>query len=442
MARGSSSFLSPYLVLPFLMGTTLLGLLTPSVYGEKVDYSGYRIVSVVTEDEAQSDWLDQAVENLGLQLLSEVNLRSLPVDILVPPEKFSLFYGQVHDQGLQVEVNNEDVQMQLDNESSSLRPPMRTGAFDHGTYHDLDSINAIINSVESDFPERVSTSVIGTTYEKRPIRLVQVTSGSNINTTRRGMTRKKNKDIIFFDCGIHAREWVSPATCLWILDKLLFTYGQDKTVTNLLDKYDFYIIPVVNPDGYVYSRTKNRFWRKNRKPFGSLLNCIGVDPNRNFEFKFGTKGTNPYPCSDAYPGPKAFSEEETKAYRDIILKLKDRLKLVVTIHAYSQLWMTPYGYDVIKSKHYDEHMRVSKIAVEAIEKVYGTKFKYGPINTIIYPVGGSSVDWVYEKVGIPMSFALELRDLGRYGFLLPSSEIIPTAKETWAGLAALIEAMN
>lgn len=395
----------------------------------------------MTQNETQSDWLSQVTENMGLELLSDVNQQGLPVDILVPSHKYSLFTGRVHDQGLQFEVNIEDVKTQLDKESSNLRPPLRIGGFDHGTYHDLDSINAIINSVKKDFPERAFISTIGTTYEKRPIRLVKVTSGSDYNKTRGGKLRTGKKDIIFFDCGIHAREWVSQATCLWILEKLLHTYGEDKTVTKLLDRYDFFIIPVVNPDGYVYSRTKNRFWRKNRKPH-DILNCTGVDPNRNFEFHFAESGTSPYPCSSAYPGPKAFSEAESQAYRDIILKHKDRLKLVVSIHAYSQLWMTPYGFQDTKSKHHDELMRVSKIAVDALEKVYGTKFKYGPINTIIYPVGGSSSDWVYEKAGIPMSFALELRDLGRYGFLLPPSLIIPTATETWAGLAALVEAIK
>ena len=46
------------------------------------------------------------------------------------------------------------------------------------------------------------------------------------------------------DCGIHAREWVSPAFCLYAIDQLV----EDQA---LLDLYDFYIIPVANPDGYI-----------------------------------------------------------------------------------------------------------------------------------------------------------------------------------------------
>ena len=34
----------------------------------------------------------------------------------------------------------------------------------------------------------------------------------------------------------------------------------------LLGHFDFYILPVLNPDGYVYSWTTNRMWRKNMRP--------------------------------------------------------------------------------------------------------------------------------------------------------------------------------
>jgi hypothetical protein len=38
---------------------------------------------------------------------------------------------------------------------------------------------------------------------------------------------------------------------------------------------------------------------------------------------------------------------------------------------------------------------------------------------------GSSVDWAYEDAGIKYSFALEVRDDGKWGFLLPQV-LLPT----------------
>ncbi len=55
------------------------------------------------------------------------------------------------------------------------------------------------------------------------------------------------------------------------------------------------------------------------------------------------------------------------------------------------------------------------------------------------PVSGSSVDWVFEKLGVKLCFALELRDDGFYGFLLPPEFIKPTAEEAWAGIKVIVK---
>ena len=113
----------------------------------------------------------------------------------------------------------------------------------------------------------------------------------------------------------------------------------------------------------------------------------------------------------------------------------------ISIHAYSQFWMSPYGYSYTKPQDYGDHMRVMKIAVDALEKRSGTSYKYGPISEIIYQAFGSSIDWTYDQ-GIKYSFALELRDTGYKGFLLPQDQIEATVEETWAGLKAMAWAIG
>ena len=34
--------------------------------------------------------------------------------------------------------------------------------------------------------------------------------------------------------------------------------------SDLLNQYDVYVMPVMNPDGYEYTRESNRMWRKTR----------------------------------------------------------------------------------------------------------------------------------------------------------------------------------
>ena len=47
---------------------------------------------------------------------------------------------------------------------------------------------------------------------------------------------------------------VSLSTVLCVT-QMVVNYGSDDNVTNLVDTYDFTFLPVVNPDGYVYTFT-------------------------------------------------------------------------------------------------------------------------------------------------------------------------------------------
>ena len=49
---------------------------------------------------------------------------------------------------------------------------------------------------------------------------------------------------------------------------------------------------------------------------------------------------------------------------------------------------------------------------------------------------GTSVDWMKAVGGVKYSYALELRDVGQHGFILPASQIRPTGEETWAAIYA------
>ena len=80
------------------------------------------------------------------------------------------------------------------------------------------------------------------------------------------------------------------------------------------------------PTGYEYSHTNQRMWRKNRAKT-TRANCIGVDLNRNYDYKWGGKGTSKSDCSEIYRGTKGFSEPESRAVSDFILARASQFKV-------------------------------------------------------------------------------------------------------------------
>ena len=49
---------------------------------------------------------------------------------------------------------------------------------------------------------------------------------------------------------------------------------------------------------------------------------------------------------------------------------------------------------------------------------------------IVDAAAGGSDDYAKGSAGVKYSYTLELRDTGRYGFVLPENLIIPTCEET------------
>jgi len=266
---------------------------------------------------------------------------------------------------------------------------------------------------------------IGTSYQNRELAVVVVSSG------------KGAKSSVYFEGGIHSREWVSHTTVAFLLYNLLSLYGTDASITKLVDNFDVHINPVVNPDGYYYTWNGNRMWRKTRSP-NTGSSCIGTDPNRNWDNHWCEQGASRDPCSDSYCGKSAFSEKEVKAVADYV-KTVGNVKAFIDFHSYSQLWMQPYGWTAAKPKDYDDQRRAGLDAVAAIKASHGLTYREGSIYTIIYPASGSSADWAYDTTGTKYPYGVELRDTGQYGFLLPASQIVPCGEEILAAVKAMCD---
>jgi len=279
--------------------------------------------------------------------------------------------------------------------------------------------------VVSNYSNLAKIITIGRTYEGRNINGLVLSSNINSNTS--------NKIGIFYNALQHAREWISGMTVGWAIQQLVSLYGTDDQVTRLMDKIEWTIVPIINVDGYIYTRT-NRMWRKNRKP--GRLGCIGVDINRNWGFQWNKGGASNNPCAEDYCGSAAFSEPENKAIADWIASHQN-IQGYIDFHAYSQLWMSPWGYSNALPAHDATQKELGNAAAAAINSVNGLSFAVGNIYTIIYPASGSSTDWAYGAGNVKWAFGVELRDKGQFGFLLPPSQIIPAGQEIFAAIRVM-----
>jgi len=248
----------------------------------------------------------------------------------------------------------------------------------------------------------------------------------------------KNSKIkrIFFQSGQHAREWIGPATVMYVATKLLQDYGRDATITGLLEKLEIVIVPMSNPDGYEYAFTNERLWRKNRRK--NTGGTFGVDLNRNWNDHWGGEGSSGTPSSDTYRGTSAFSEPESLLISQYISKMNAQKNILAAVdfHAYSQLILRPYGWT--KNKSPDE--TALKIIGDGMSYEISRKsgYKYtSQITADLYIACGGASDWYYQQ-GIWGAYAYELRDTGKYGFILPPAQIVQTGEEIYTSMKYFI----
>jgi len=305
--------------------------------------------------------------------------------------------------------------------------PLSTGATDpfFNDYRTWDEINQWLDNIALQYPTLVQLVALNQSYEGRTIRVMKVTAPSN----------KGTRKTIVWEGGIHAREWITHASMCYMISKMVTLYGVDSATTDMLNTFEVHIVPVVNPDGYVYTWTTDRMWRKTRsKNPGSP--CIGTDPNRNWDDHWCEVGASHVACSDDYCGSKAFSEAEvwTMANYVAVTNQKQIVLEFIDYHSYGQLYMAPYGWSASPPPDATAQANLGNAAVAALNSVNNYIYQYGQIYTIIYPASGSSADWGYDVAKVKYCYGIELRDTGEYGFLLPASQIVPQGEEVYASL--------
>nr|XP_049704885.1 zinc carboxypeptidase A 1 [Helicoverpa armigera] len=342
------------------------------------------------------------------------------VDVLSSPEHKSEFESLLKAYNVEFVISNPNIQEAIDREPVKTYTQRNLRSMTWNSYYDLDGINHWIDDLAISYPSIVTILKGGTTYEGREIKGLKISHG-------------EGRRIIFLEGGIHSREWISPATVNFITNELL-TSNDEETIAAARD-FDWYIFPVTNPDGYIWTHTVNRMWRKNRRPVG---NHVGIDLNRNWNNNWLVVGASSNPALDTYAGLGPFSEPETRSLSTFIESIGDKIDMYLSFHSYSQLLMLPFGNTTEPLANYEDAMKIGRRAMGALSVRYGTSYETGNIAEVIYQASGGSVDWVKERLKVPLVYCYELRDNGTHGFILPEDQILPNNLEVMDSVLELI----
>ena len=256
-----------------------------------------------------------------------------------------------------------------------------------GAYHTYETAQQELKDLASRYPALASVQSIGKSIEGRDVGVLKITGSDSAAW---------GKPVFLFMGCHHAREWISVEVPLAIAHMLLDGYATDASIKKLVDSREIWICPVVNPDGLNWSQTNYRYWRKNRHV--NADGTFGVDPNRNYGYKWGVSGDSDEPDSDVYHGTGAFSEPEVQNVRDFATA--HLLTADISYHSYGEHVLFPYSYG------YDQAPDNDKFAVWA--KGMADQNAYLPHQSVdLYPSSGDTDDFLYMGTG-SASFTTEL----------------------------------
>ncbi|RHY01850.1 hypothetical protein DYB26_008933 [Aphanomyces astaci] len=218
---------------------------------------------------------------------------------------------------------------------------------------------------------------------------------------------------LYFQSLQHAREWIAGSSHLFTIASLLDDVANNKP--SPADTYNLIFVPIVNIDGYALTWNGNRYQRKNANQ---------VDLNRNWPSLPNPRP--PPPSDETYPGPRPFSEPESKGIDGWLKARRTELDGFVDIHSYGGLLLYPYG--DTKSPIGSGYDAKFKTLGANLQRVMGA-YKPQPVWNLYLAYGGFS-DYAFREFKKP-SFTIEV--VGN-DFAAPASTIRTRGKEVYNGV--------
>jgi carboxypeptidase T len=295
-------------------------------------------------------------------------------------------------------------------------------SIDFTHFHTPTQVDSEVANLATSHPAIARRLSIGNSLEGRPIWALEISQNVSVDDPDKG-------DVVYIATH-HAREWIAAEMGLYLAEYLVTHYDTDAALQSCMNNLRVWIIPVANPDGYVFSAANvaNRYWRKNRRDNGD--GSFGVDLNRNFTYAWGLDSADADSHSDTYRGPTGLSEPENIVLRNFLDGLH-KPRAFVTYHSPAEAVLVSWRYTTVAAPGAPTLNFIQQDSINRIAAVHGTTYS----TTIGYTSSGNVVDYLWGE----MRTAAFTEELGGGDFVAPDSAIIPNCEENLPAALALIK---
>lgn len=360
----------------------------------------FSIVRVPVDDPAEAGYLASNFDETHNHGDGEVELLLHPGDV-----------ARLEAAGFTYQVVEEDVLARDRAAFANSGPVVSLPGPDRDNYRTLEDYEGEMRALAKKHPDLVKLIKLPhETLEGRQVLGVEVAASVDRKTDGR--------PYLHVDGLHHAREWPAGEYPMIYAHYLVEGFGKDRKITKLLKGLRVQIVPVVNPDGFDYSRDSlvdaqgpaalplailgaEAYWRKNRRSFTGVTtpviqrnpDAFGVDPNRNYGFFWGDNigGSSGMQTSQTYRGSEPFSEPETSNVRSLVLSRQ--VTGMLTNHTYGRLVLRPWGHT---SQDAPDEKILTDLGDDIAEAMGGYRSQKG---IGLYATTGTTDDWWYSVTG-------------------------------------------
>jgi hypothetical protein len=304
--------------------------------------------------------------------------------------------------------------------------PESFGTRGYTAYHNYDELLVELNALADGYPDICTLSNVGQGHVGLgDVWLLKISD--DVETAA-----PDEADLLI--TGVHhAREPMSLEVPLTFAKYLCENYASDPDVQNIVDNLEFYVMPCMNPDGYIYddAEFERNWWRKNGYDWPGdeptdygWGEGTGVDLNRNYTYMWGYDeyGSSSQWWDECYRGPSAGSEPETQ----IIMNLAsgNDFKAGISYHSYGELILRPWSYMDGYCDADDLFVEMSQVINDKIYEHLG--HYYDAVGGWeLYNSNGCFEDYAYGEHGF-LGVCIELNAYYQGGFYPDESLIVPT----------------